>query len=103
MTPASFAPGNWPAVPARPGLSRGTRGPGAGAAGADARQDGGKLPGRKAPSAAEAMRELTRLKRTGLAGALLADHRLFHLEADLRWIDLTSARLAEQAETVRVR
>ncbi|HEV2256308.1 MAG TPA: hypothetical protein VGS06_24430 [Streptosporangiaceae bacterium] len=49
------------------------------------------------------MRELTRLKRTGLAGALLADHRLFHLEADLRWIDLTSARLAEQAETVRVR
>jgi hypothetical protein len=26
---------------------------------------------------------------------LLADHALFHLEADLRWIDVTSARLPE--------
>ena len=25
--------------------------------------------------------------------ALLADYGLFHLEADLRWIELTSARL----------
>src|ERR1017187_1479885 len=32
--------------------------------------------------------------------ALLADHGLFHLEADLRWIDLTSARLAPLAEEV---
>jgi hypothetical protein len=32
---------------------------------------------------------------------LLADHGLFHLEADLRWIDVTSARLAALAETVR--
>ena len=40
------------------------------------------------------MRELTELKRTGgLVDALLADHGLFHLEADLRWIDLTAARL----------
>ena len=31
---------------------------------------------------------------------LLADHALFHLEADLRWIDLTSARLAELAAVV---
>jgi len=40
------------------------------------------------------MRELTGLKRTGgLVDALLADHGLFHLEADLRWIELTTARL----------
>jgi DNA-binding PadR family transcriptional regulator len=48
------------------------------------------------------MRELTELKRSGsLADALLADHGLFHLEADLRWIELTSARLGALAETVR--
>jgi DNA-binding PadR family transcriptional regulator len=40
------------------------------------------------------MRELTDLKRTGgLIDALLADHALFRLEADLRWIDMTAARL----------
>ncbi len=44
------------------------------------------------------MRDLTELKRTGsLVDVILADHGLFHLEADLRWIDLTSARLAELA------
>ena len=48
------------------------------------------------------MRELTEIKRTGsLMDTLLADHGLFHLEADLRWIDVTSARLAALAETVR--
>ena len=48
------------------------------------------------------MQELTELKRTGpLLDVLLADHALFHLEADLRWIDLTSARLQELAEAVR--
>jgi DNA-binding PadR family transcriptional regulator len=48
------------------------------------------------------MRELTEVKRTGgLMDALLADHGLFHLEADLRWIDLTSARLSALAERVR--
>src|SRR3954463_6828823 len=48
------------------------------------------------------MRELTELKRTGsLVDALLADHGLFHLEADLRWIDLTSARLDALAKAVR--
>jgi DNA-binding PadR family transcriptional regulator len=48
------------------------------------------------------MRELTELKRTGgLVDALLADHGLFHLEADLRWIDVTSARLSALAEMVR--
>jgi DNA-binding PadR family transcriptional regulator len=40
------------------------------------------------------MRQLTELRRTGaVVDALLADHGLFHLEADLRWIDLTTARL----------
>ena len=40
------------------------------------------------------MRELTELKRTGdVVEGLLADHGLFHLEADLRWIETTSARL----------
>lgn len=48
------------------------------------------------------MRELTDVKRTGsLIDALLADHGLFHLEADLRWIDLTAARLDALAEAVR--
>jgi DNA-binding PadR family transcriptional regulator len=50
------------------------------------------------------MRELTELKRTGpLVDVILADHALFHLEADLRWIDLTSARLSELAEAIRAR
>ena len=48
------------------------------------------------------MRELTELRRTGgVVDALLADHGLFHLEADLRWIDMTTARLATLAEVVR--
>jgi len=47
------------------------------------------------------MRELTALKQKGgVVDALLADHGLFHLEADLRWIDLTTARLAVLAEEV---
>ena len=48
------------------------------------------------------MRELTEIKRAGgLMDTLLADHGLFHLEADLRWIDVTSARLTALAEMVR--
>ncbi|HKD96779.1 MAG TPA: PadR family transcriptional regulator, partial [Micromonosporaceae bacterium] len=48
------------------------------------------------------MRELTELKRTGgLVDALLADHGLFHLEADLRWIDTTVDRLDALAKAVR--
>ena len=47
------------------------------------------------------MRELTSLKREGdLVDTLLADHGLFHLEADLRWIDMTAARLPALAEVV---
>ena len=50
------------------------------------------------------MRQLTELKRSGsLLDALLADHGLFHLEADLRWIDVTSARLGALAEMVRAK
>ena len=48
------------------------------------------------------MRELTEVKRHGeLVDGLLADHGLFHLEADLRWIDLTVARLDVLAGEVR--
>jgi DNA-binding PadR family transcriptional regulator len=48
------------------------------------------------------MRELTELRRTGgVVESLLADHGLFHLEADLRWIDLTAARLDALATVVR--
>ncbi len=48
------------------------------------------------------MRGLTEVKRSGsMVDALLADHALFHLEADLRWIDLTEARLDALAEEVR--
>jgi DNA-binding PadR family transcriptional regulator len=40
------------------------------------------------------MRELTAQRRSGgLGQALLADYALFHLEADLRWIDVTESRL----------
>jgi len=50
------------------------------------------------------MRELTRLKSAGsLADTLLADYGLFHLEADLRWIDITAARLSELREMARTR
>jgi DNA-binding PadR family transcriptional regulator len=48
------------------------------------------------------MRELVELRRTGtVIDALLADHGLFHLEADLRWIDLTAARLNALAKLVQ--
>ena len=44
----------------------------------------------------ERMRELTAVRRRSpLAVALLADYALFHLEADLRWLDLTAARVDE--------
>ncbi|MFD7285999.1 PadR family transcriptional regulator [Streptomyces sp. NPDC059863] len=40
------------------------------------------------------MRSLTSRKREGdLADQLICDHALFHLEADLRWLELTTARL----------
>jgi hypothetical protein len=48
------------------------------------------------------MRELTHLKESGdLRDTLLADYGLYHLEADLRWIDHTAARLDMLAQEVR--
>ena len=48
------------------------------------------------------MRELTRLKRGAeLLQVLICDHGLFHIEADLRWIDLTSARLSQLTKELR--
>ncbi len=47
------------------------------------------------------MRELTQRKLTGdLADKLICDHALFHLEADLRWLEATAQRLDELAEQV---
>jgi hypothetical protein len=47
------------------------------------------------------MRELTRRKSGGdLADQLICDHALFHLEADLRWLELTAARLDQLAAVV---
>ncbi|HEX6450916.1 MAG TPA: helix-turn-helix transcriptional regulator [Trebonia sp.] len=48
------------------------------------------------------MRELTTMKNDSdnLLDTALADYGLFHLEADLRWIDMTAARLDEFAREV---
>ena len=48
------------------------------------------------------MRELTKLRREGdLSQALRADYALFHLEADLRWIDVTEARINQLTQEIR--
>ncbi|MFE4827486.1 PadR family transcriptional regulator [Streptomyces sp. NPDC056672] len=48
------------------------------------------------------MRDLTARKREGdLADQLICDHALFHLEADLRWLELTATRLDKLAAAVR--
>ena len=47
----------------------------------------------------ERMRGLTKQRRDApLANKLLIDHAIFHIEADLRWIDLTSSRLTKLKE-----
>ncbi len=47
----------------------------------------------------ERMRQLTRQRRSApLTTKLLIDHAIFHIEADLRWIDLTSSRLTKLKE-----
>ena len=47
------------------------------------------------------MRTLTQRKIDGdLADQLICDHALFHLEADLRWLELTTARLDELASSL---
>lgn len=49
----------------------------------------------------EQMRELTDRKQRGdLADQLICDHALFHLEADLRWLELTAERLDQLAREV---
>jgi DNA-binding PadR family transcriptional regulator len=49
------------------------------------------------------MRGLTAARRasTSTQDALLVDYQLFHIEADLRWIDHAEARLSTLAEEVR--
>jgi hypothetical protein len=47
------------------------------------------------------MRELTAMRKAGpLSRTMLADYGLFHLEADLRWIDMTAARLDQLREEI---
>jgi DNA-binding PadR family transcriptional regulator len=47
------------------------------------------------------MRRATELKRKGdVMDGLVADHALFHLEADLRWMELTEARMSALAAEV---
>lgn len=48
------------------------------------------------------MRQLTNeKKKADLAVVLACDHALFHIEADLRWIDLTAARLTQLRAEVK--
>ncbi|GAA2592144.1 PadR family transcriptional regulator [Winogradskya consettensis] len=48
------------------------------------------------------MRVLTKRKTEGdFADELICDHALFHLEADLRWLELAAARLDRLATTLR--
>lgn len=50
----------------------------------------------------ERMRELTAARRSSdLSESLQADYALFHLEADLRWIDLTAARLTSLTKEIQ--
>ena len=47
------------------------------------------------------MRELTAAKQTApLLDRLAIDHAIFQIEADLRWIDLTSARLGDMRKEI---
>lgn len=49
----------------------------------------------------ERMRALTSERRDApIAEKLLIDHAIFHLEADLRWIDLTASRLTSLKEAL---
>jgi DNA-binding PadR family transcriptional regulator len=50
-----------------------------------------------------AMKALTRARRAAAStqDALLFDYQLFHIEADLRWLDHTESRLSTLAEEVR--
>jgi DNA-binding PadR family transcriptional regulator len=49
------------------------------------------------------MRELTAARRlASLQDSLLADYQLFHIEADLRWIDHAAGRLEALAAEIRL-
>ena len=51
----------------------------------------------------EQMRELTKMRREeDLARSLQADYALFHLEADLHWIDVTVARLQGLTKEIKM-
>jgi DNA-binding PadR family transcriptional regulator len=66
------------------------------------RRDAGELLDTQRAEHLRLMRELTRRKQGGdLADQLICDHALFHLEADLRWLELTAARLDKLATEVR--
>lgn len=50
----------------------------------------------------ERMRQLTEVRRSSdLAQSLQADYAIFHLEADLRWMDVTTARLQNLKEGIK--
>jgi DNA-binding PadR family transcriptional regulator len=64
------------------------------------RSAGGYLDAQRAAHMAR-MRELTEHRRTAdLGERLLVDYALFHLDADLRWIDMTAARLDPLAKEI---
>ena len=49
------------------------------------------------------MRELTAARRTAAPQeSLLIDYQLFHIEADLRWIDHAAGRLGALAEEIQL-
>ncbi|GAA2628058.1 PadR family transcriptional regulator [Streptomyces axinellae] len=65
-------------------------------------RDGGALLDTQRSEHLRLMRELTRRKTEGdLADQLICDHALFHLEADLRWLETAAARLDKLAQEVR--
>ena len=64
------------------------------------RPAGGYLDAQRAAHLAR-MRDLTEQRRhANLAERLVADYALFHLEADLRWIDLAGARIDQLAKEI---
>ena len=50
----------------------------------------------------EKMHELTKLKmKTNLTDALIIDNKLLHIDADIKWIDLTTNRLNELKKEIQ--
>ena len=57
-------------------------------------RDAGAFLARQRAEHQKRMRDLTRMKTQGdVADEVVADYALAHLEADLRWMDITAARL----------